>query len=81
MSSTVEKQCSVETRPKAQWFWAQFGPIWVQTKYQPFSFKIVSNAQIDAYSGKLLAYDVFCTPKARVIHAFSLNRPTGPIQS
>ena len=49
------------------------GQIWtvlVQTKCQLFSFKIVSNAQSDASTGKLLTYNVFCTPKARVMNTF-----------
>ena len=55
---------------RSQWFWAQFGPIFVHTKCQMFSFKIVFNAHLDAPTGKLLTYDVFFTPKAKVMHAF-----------
>jgi hypothetical protein len=27
-------------------------------------------AQLDASTGKLFTYDIFCTPKAAVLHAF-----------
>ena len=35
-----------------------------------FSFKIVFNAQLDASTVKLPTYDVFCTLKAKLMHAF-----------
>ena len=35
-----------------------------------FSVKIVCNAQLDASTVKLLIYDVFCTPKAKIMHAY-----------
>ena len=49
------------------------GPIWTNFGLNKMSNVFLQNgfyALLDAFTGKLLTYDVFCTPKAAVLHAF-----------